>query len=178
MGRLKQLLRYHGRTLLDHSIRQAVEAGLEPVIVVVGAEAEELAEAVAAENIEIVRNARWESGMGSSVAAGMRRVEDSGSEAVAILAADQPLVTSEHLREMSKLLWSSSVRMVGAEYNGTLGVPAFFKREMFSLLASLPPEAGARRLLRGARTEIGAYPLPEAALDIDTPEDFAALERL
>ena len=175
MGRLKQLLPYRGRTFIEHSIRQAREAGFQPVIVVVGAEAEAVIAALAGEPVEIARNEAWESGMGSSIAAGMRRFEGSDAEAVAILLADQPLVTSAHLRAMANLLESPDVRTVAAEYNGTLGVPALFRREMFPLLALLPPEAGARHLLRGSRAHISAYPLPEAAMDVDTPDDFAAL---
>jgi len=55
-------------------------------------------------------------------------------------------------------------------------VPALFKREMFGRLASLRPEAGARDLLRNQEFDVAAFPLPEAAMDIDTPADFAALE--
>jgi molybdenum cofactor cytidylyltransferase len=175
MGRLKQLLPYRGRTLVEHSVRHAIEAGFKPVIVVVGAEAEAVAAALAAEPVVIARNVAWESGMGSSIATGMRYLDATDSDAVAILLADQPLVTSNHLVSMASLLGAPHVRIVAAEYNGTLGVPALFKREIFPLLSALPPEAGARHLLRGSRAEIRAYPLPEAAMDIDTPEDFEAL---
>jgi len=175
MGRLKQLLPYRGRTLVEHSIRQAMDAGFEPVIVVVGAEAQAVMAAIAAELVEVARNDAWESGMGSSIAAGMRHVAAGERDAVAILLADQPLVTSAHLIAMAKLLEPTHIHIVAAEYSGTLGVPAIFKREMFPLLAALPPEAGARHLLREARLQIAVYPLPEAAMDVDTPEDFEAL---
>lgn len=175
MSRLKQLLPYRGRTLVEHSIRQAMDAGFEPVIVVIGAEAQSVMAAIAAEPVEIARNDPWESGMGSSIAAGMRHVAAVEPDAVAILLADQPLVTSAHLVAMAKLLEAAHIHIVAAEYNGTLGVPALFKREMFPLLAVLPPEAGARHLLRGSRSQIAVYPLPEAAMDVDTPEDFEAL---
>jgi molybdenum cofactor cytidylyltransferase len=177
MGRLKQLLPYRGRTLAEHSIRQAMEAGFGPVIVVTGAEAETVIAALAAEPVVIARNAAWESGMGSSISAGMTHLEASDADAVAILLADQPLVTSNHLAAMATLLLNGHLLAVAAEYNGTLGVPAFFKREMFPLLAALPPQAGARHLLRSPAAQIAAYPLPEAAMDVDTPADFAALNR-
>ena len=175
MGRLKQLLPYRGRTLVEHSVRQAREAGFRPIVVVVGAEAETVSAALAGEPVLIAHNQAWESGMGSSIAAGMGRIEASDAEAVAILLADQPLVTSGHLIAMATLLERADVSMVGAEYNGTLGVPALFKTGMFPLLAALPPEAGARHLLRGSGSEIAVFPLPEAAMDVDTPDDFEAL---
>jgi CTP:molybdopterin cytidylyltransferase MocA len=72
-------------------------------------------------------------------------------------------------------LETGSTPAVAAQYNGGLGVPAFFKRELFAALATLPPEAGARRLLRDSGLQVSAYPLPEAAIDIDTPEDYRRL---
>lgn len=179
MGKLKQLLPYRGRTLVEHSIQQAVEAGFHPIIVVVGAEADAVRRAIAAQPIEIVQNQQWQSGMGSSIAAGIRQLKESGAEsaAVAIVLGDQPLVTAEHLAAMRTLLHTRENPVVAAQYQRTIGVPALFKRELFSMLASLPPEAGARHLLRTSVVRVTEFPLPEAAVDIDTPADFGALER-
>ncbi len=177
MGRLKQLLPFGGRTLLEHSIEQALQAGFDPVVVVIGAEADVVRAAIAAQPVDLVWNEGWETGMGSSIAAGMTRLlqisADSG--AVAILLADQPLVNASHLIAMRSLLHLSNSEAVAAQYGGTLGVPAVFARRLFPLLESLPPDAGARRLLRDENLDVAAFPLAEAATDIDTPEDFAAL---
>jgi molybdenum cofactor cytidylyltransferase len=179
MGAQKQLLRYRGLTLLEHCVGQALEARLNPVIVVVGAGASEVRAAIAAQPVEIVENPAWQSGMGSSLSAGIQSLLNTSANAdttaVAVLLADQPCVRAEHLIAMRQLLETGSASAVAAEYSGGLGVPAFFKRELFGALASLPPEAGARRLLRQSGLHVSAYPLPEAAIDIDTPEDFAQL---
>jgi molybdenum cofactor cytidylyltransferase len=76
---------------------------------------------------------------------------------------------------MRQLLSSAETSIVAAQYSGTIGVPAMFKRELFHELISLPPEAGARSLLRGSDAKVTPFPLPEAAVDIDTPEDFEVL---
>ncbi|HEY1949728.1 MAG TPA: nucleotidyltransferase family protein, partial [Bryobacteraceae bacterium] len=148
MGAQKQLLRYRGLTLLEHCVGQALEAQLNPVIVVVGAGAPEVRAAIAAQPVEIVENPAWQSGMGSSLSAGMQRLLNARAAAVAVLLADQPRVLAEHLIAMRQLLETCSALAVAAQYSGGLGVPAFFKRELFAALAGLPPEAGARRLLR------------------------------
>src|SRR5690348_4671614 len=172
MGRLKQLLPYRGSTLVEHAAEQALAAGCNPVVVVVGAEAESVRAALAGRPVRVVENSAWHLGMGSSIQAGMEVLLDA--EAVCILLADQPFVEARHLREMQTLLEGSAALAVAAEYNGTLGVPAFFKRELFRELQSLEPTTGARALLRRYAM---AFPLPEAAVDIDTPEDFARLSR-
>jgi molybdenum cofactor cytidylyltransferase len=170
MGQLKQLLAYRGRTLVEHAMEQALAAGFDPVIVVVGAEADSVRVGLSGRPILVVDNPFWHLGMGSSIAAGVGVLAEA--QAVAILLADQPLVEARHLREMQALLDSSDAPAVAAQYNGTLGVPAVFKRELFGALRSLDPAAGARALLRA---EAVPFPLPEAAMDIDTPQDFAAL---
>ena len=170
MGRLKQLLPYGRSTLVEHAAEQALAAGFDPVVVVVGAEAASVRAALTARSVRVVENSAWHLGMGSSIQAGMEVLLDA--EAVCILLADQPYVEAWHLREMQRLLEGSGTLAVAAEYNGTLGVPAFFKRELFRELQSLEPTTGARALLRRYAV---AYPLAEAAVDVDTPEDFARL---
>jgi molybdenum cofactor cytidylyltransferase len=178
MGQLKQLLAYRGRTLLRHSIGKAIGAGFRPIVVVVGSNAQMLRRSIAGKAaVKIVHNEQWETGMGSSIRAGMRALLDSDEvpEAAAILVADQPLVQAKHLAAMRRLLSSAGSSIVAAQYSDTIGVPALFKQELFGALLSLPPEVGARRLLRTSDADVTPFPLPEAAVDIDTPEDFERL---
>jgi molybdenum cofactor cytidylyltransferase len=177
MGRLKQLLPYRKETLLGHAVQQAVDAGFQPVIVVIGAQAEVVRNSLSHKPVDIVENRLWQSGMGSSVSAGMRRLTESAPlpASIAILLGDQPLVESRHLQAMKGLLEENRAAAIAAEYGGTLGVPAIFRPEMFEHLAGLLPAEGARRLLRHPQFKILSFPLPEAAVDLDTPEDLAAL---
>jgi molybdenum cofactor cytidylyltransferase len=174
MGQLKQLLAYRGRTLLQHSIHQAIGAGFAPIVVVVGASSDMLLQLVADPNVIVVQNETWETGMGSSVRAGMQALLKNGEvlSAVALMVADQPLVEAKHLAAMRQLLFAGDSSIVAAQYGDTLGVPALFKPELFHALSSLPPEAGARALLRNSNANVIRFPLAEAAVDIDTPEDF------
>ncbi len=177
MGRLKQVLPYKRGTLISHAVSEALEAGFDPVIVVVGAESGAVRSALAEQPVSIVENPSWGKGMGSSVAAGVRYLQEQtgDSAAVAILLADQPLVKAAHLAALKDLFSRSGATVVAAYYNDTLGVPAIFDRSLFPVLIALPPEAGARSLLRDPRMPVTVFDLPEAAVDIDTPGDFAAL---
>ena len=177
MGKLKQLLPFQGRTLLEGSLRQAVEAGFDPIVIVLGAQAEIIREAFLEGRARIIENVAWQLGMGSSLAAGFRYLESSHADvdAAAVLLADQPLVRANHLLQMARLLASQDVSAVAAEYNSTTGVPAIFTRQHFETLANVDPATGARGLLRSPGLNVAKFPLPEAAADIDTPEDFARL---
>ena len=176
MGQLKQTLPYRGSTLVGHAVDRAVRAGFSPIIVVVGAEAGSVRTALAGLPVFVAHNAEWQSGMGSSIVAGMRRLQtlETDPEAVAILLADQPLIQTSHLTAMRAHLRSGAA-IVAARYNGTVGVPALFHRSLFGELASLDPAAGARSLLLRGGQSLIAFDLAEAATDIDTPSDFSAL---
>lgn len=176
MGTLKQLLPYRGKTLIQHAIDEAVEARFDPIVVVVGSGADEIRNAIVGP-VAIVENMNWETGMGSSIVAGMRALPALAdtADAVTLLAADQPLVEGRHLAAMRELFVSTGAEIVAAEYRGTVGVPALFGRKWFEALTALPPEAGARVLLRTPEARVTRFPLPEAALDLDTREDFERL---
>jgi molybdenum cofactor cytidylyltransferase len=122
MGQLKQLLPYRGKTLVEHAVEQALAAGFDPVVVVVGAEADLVRVAVSERPVTVVENSFWHLGMGSSIAAGVGVLAEAQS--LAIMLADQPLVEARHMREMQALLDRSTAPAVAAQYNGTLGVPA------------------------------------------------------
>jgi molybdenum cofactor cytidylyltransferase len=178
MGRLKQVMPVGGGTLLWHVIDTAMDAALGPVIVVVGAEAETVRDAVAHKDVIVAENPDWEAGMGSSIAAGMRALQQLGEPigGVAILLADQPKITARHLSSMRVLLQTPGADAVAAEYGDTVGVPAFFSASCFDRLAELPANSGAKPLLLDGSLKVVRFALPEAAIDIDTPKDLKALD--
>ena len=177
MGRLKQLLPYAGATLLNHAVEQALGAGFSPVVLVVGAEADRVAASLHRGDIEIALNQGWEAGMGSSITLGVRellRIQPQPA-AVCVTLADQPLVKSVHLEGMMDKFIGSKADVVAARYRGTLGAPALFSCSVLPSLLELSPESGAKKLFYNAEWNIQPFDLPEAASDIDTPEDFAQL---
>ncbi|MBV8865799.1 MAG: nucleotidyltransferase family protein [Acidobacteriaceae bacterium] len=179
MGTLKQVMSFGEKTLAEHAVMEAREAGFDPVIVVVGAQSKSVRSKLAAQPVAMVENRQWQSGMGSSISVGIQYLLGLGidSAAVAILLADQPLIKASHLKAMRDQFSHTGATIIAARYNEVLGVPAIFKRSLFAALTVLDPAAGARSLLRDPAQQTVSFDLPEAAVDIDTPEDFAALSR-
>ena len=70
-GRTKQLLDWKGSPFVRVVALTALEAGLSPVIVVTGANAEKVESVVKDLNVITVRNADWKSGQASSIKAGI-----------------------------------------------------------------------------------------------------------
>lgn len=178
MGAAKQLLDMAGKPMLRFSAETALASECVPVIVVLGAHEAEIRPALLGLNVEIVVNDRWEEGMGTSIQAGLLALATweraHGEIAGTILAlSDQPFVTPTFLRGLAEKHHESGRPIVAAAYAGTAGVPAFFARETFPLLMALKPEHGCKAVILGHIADTVLVECPEAARDIDTPDDYA-----
>ena len=178
MGRPKQLLPYHGHTLLRHAAETALASGCGPIVLVTGALHEPLVAEVSGLPIQSVHNAEWQTGMASSIRAGLAALAEMRPAAVLIMLTDQPLVTPKLLRELIVRQQQTQAPIVAAVYGDTLGVPAIFARTMLPELLQLQGQQGAGRLIAALGPAVGRVPFPAGLLDVDTPADYANLQRL
>ncbi len=177
MGRPKQLLPYRGSTLVRHAAETALATALGPVLVVLGAEAELCRQALAALNVRTVVNPAWAEGMGASISAGMTELEQLAPEldGVLILLHDQPAIPADRLVDLVAARQADD-RIVASCYGNVTGVPAWFHRELFAELRQLRGPQGARAMIEAHATRVRRFEMPEAAFDIDTPEDYQRLD--
>ena len=175
MGQPKQLLPYRGRTLLRHAADTAVATGCAPVVLVTGALYNALAAEVADLPIQVVHNPDWQTGMASSIRAGLAAAISSQPTAYLIMLSDQPLVAPELLLQMIAQQQQTQAPAVAAAYGDILGVPAVFNRSMLPALQHLEGAQGANRLIKSLGSAVGQVPFPSGLIDMDTPEQYAAL---
>ena len=175
MGRPKQLLPYHGRTLLRHAAETAVAAGCAPIVLVTGALHDELLAEIVGLPILAERNPDWETGMASSIRAGLAAVAAAAPRAVLVMLTDQPLVTPELLRQLIVQQHATQAPIVAAAYGETLGVPAIFDKSLLPELLKLQGAQGAGRLIARLGAAVGQVAFPAGLLDVDTPAQYTAL---
>lgn len=175
MGQPKQLLPYHGRTLLRHAAETAVVSGCAPILMVTGALHEELLPEIAGLPIQPVHNAEWETGMASSIRAGLTALAGTQPAAVLIMLTDQPLVTPALLQQLVRQQQQTQAPAVVAAYGDTLGVPAVFAPVLLPKLLQLQGQQGAGRLIASLGAAVGQVPFPAGVFDVDTPEQYTAL---
>lgn len=171
-GTPKQLAIVQGEPLVKRACRTALQAGLDPVLLVLGAHGPEVLTAVSPLSVRPLFNPQAAVGMGTSVALGAKAVlADQNIEELTVLLSDQPWVTVEHLTGLSRLREERAAWVAASAYGGTLGVPATFHRSLFPALAKLRGDRGARDLIRGTanRVELSFEP---AAFDVDVPVDL------
>ena len=178
MGTPKQLLNIGGCSLIRRVAQTALGSGAEKVVVVLGAHATTIQQELEGLNLSVAVNEAWDSGMGSSVVCGVKTLQKEAPrvEGAILLVADQPDITGDSLRK----LWQASAddpcaAVVASRYGDVVGTPAFFGRDHFGDLLKLEGAHGARHLLKRYANDVRTVDLPEAAFDLDTPEDFAAL---
>jgi molybdenum cofactor cytidylyltransferase len=178
LGQPKQLLLFNGETLLSRAVRLSSEAGAAPVFVVLGAQAGILQRALAGASARPVLNPEWQSGLASSLRAGVHAAEALSPpvDGVLLMNCDQPRLDAAHLRALLAAFAAQAGQGIAASaYSGVHGVPAIFPRALFGALQSLTGDKGARSLLEQAAIPVALVPFAGGDLDIDTPEDLAHL---
>ena len=170
-GSPKQLVRVAGRPLLHSALARAADVAGSAVSVVLGAHAAELTPLLTHSQALIVINRDWREGIASSIRTGVLRLPPS-CNAVLLMLADQAAVTAEDLKRLVSAWRRQPDYIVAARYGMTTGVPAVFPRSVFSDLAALRGDTGARALLQRNPDRVVRVPMASAAIDIDTPEDL------
>jgi CTP:molybdopterin cytidylyltransferase MocA len=168
LGQPKATVELAGSTLAERGVALLRAGGADPVIVVTGAVPVELPGVVS------VHNPDWMSGMGSSLAAGLRALA-GGAAAAVIALADQPLVGAAAVRRLIAAHASGATVAVAA-YAGQPRNPVLIDRIHWpAVIETATGDAGARTFLRAhpdlvTLVECGDTGSPD---DIDTPEDLA-----
>lgn len=179
MGEPKQLLPYNNTTLLLHSIKQVIDIKHSEVFIVVGAYFTAILNAIRGQKVTIIRNSKWEQGMGSSLSKGIELIKKKNQyNSVLITLGDLPLLTSEHYQALIALSASSKKRIVVTNYSKVSGVPTIFHRSLFSELSALSNDEGAGSLIIKYKKETIEMTSEAPFLDVDTKEAYQKLLKL
>jgi nicotine blue oxidoreductase len=164
MGTPKALVELAGETLVARSVQVLADAGVEPIVVVVGAVDVTVADA------RVVNNPRWADGMGTSLAVGMSVLVDVGD--VIVIPVDMPGLTAAAVRAF--LQRAAGFDLARATFHGKPGHPVLIRQgHLESVIASLEPEMGAKEYLRAHRAVEIELSDQADGRDVDTPEQLA-----
>lgn len=189
LGTPKQLLlNAHGVPLVCAVVRALHDAACDPIVVVLGAHAEDVAAALIgnATTVHLVPNRAWREGMGSSIRTGIAAMSTHPAmgdvDAVLVAACDMPSADGEHFTALHGAFLRGSARdvmaRVASEYAATnsgaptRGIPAVIPRSDWPTLLTLAGDRGAKGLFEAPDTF--TVPLSHGSFDLDTPGDVAA----
>ncbi len=179
MGQPKQFLDVGGQTLVRRAALAAAESGCQPVIVVLGAEAEAVRRELADLRMLVAENPNWRHGMADSLHVGLTALLERCPEvdSALFMVCDQPMVTAGHLRLLVEERCSTGAPIVASAYGDTVGVPALFSRDLFPELLALSGQEGARQVIARHSESVCVVPFPGGELDLDTPGDYERFNR-
>lgn len=177
MGGPKALLEVDGEPLVRRAIRLLVDGGCTPVVVVVGAAAEQVRPLCA--GAAVVDAVDWQTGMGASLRTGLAALDPAPDvDACVVTLVDQPWVTAEAVERLRAAHRTGAVTAV-ASYDGRARNPVLLDRSVWAdVAAGAIGDEGARTWLREHPSLVITVDCTDVGSpdDLDTPQDLAALE--
>jgi CTP:molybdopterin cytidylyltransferase MocA len=169
---------FSGETFLSATIR-CLSAVTDQVVAVVGGNASALAPVVYASGGSLVRNPAPENGQFSSLRVGLQAVLDLGRDAAMITLVDRPPAGVAVLAKLRRAFEEapSDTWAVVPEFNGRHGHPFLAGREMIEVFLKAPATATAREIEHQHQEHLlyVAVEDPHVVMNVNTPEDYAAL---
>lgn len=177
MGQPKQLLPYKEQTLLSYVTKCAIASAGNPVIVILGANAEKIEPEIASLPIRIVKNNKWNQGISSSIRCGISYIQKQylNLDGVVFLTCDQPFVSAELIEQLIAAHNSTNKPIIASQYGETLGIPALFDHSLFSELRELKGDRGAKRIINKYPDLVDVIDFPQGTIDLDTLENYQQL---
>lgn len=169
-GGPKPLAPWQGGTLLSRAIAAAGDVCGDRVIVVTGGHAAAVTAACGVCRTQY--NEDWQTGLGASIACGIRAVATLGAEMALLVPVDQPFIAPTHLRALADRA-AREGRCVLSRDGAVTGPPAAVPDALFAELAVMTGEAGLKKMLAG----YGVLDAPGILRDADTPAALARLEQ-
>ncbi|RCK73864.1 MAG: CTP:molybdopterin cytidylyltransferase [Anaerolineae bacterium] len=173
-GKPKPLLIWRGETLVHRAARLALEAGLQPVIVVCGAEGNAVAEAVADLPVAVVQNPDWSGGQSTSIKAALHTLGEKSGGAIFLLV-DQPFISLPLLQALLENHAQSLAPVIAPLVGDRRTNPVLFDRLTFPDLLRLEGDVGGRAIFGRYPPQWLIWQDERLPFDLDTPDDYRKL---
>ena len=171
MGSPKQLLPLGDKTMIGCAIENALQSQANKVFCVLGANSEKINPSIENYDIETILNSNYKKGLSSSIVKGIETLQAAAFDAVLIMLADQPNVTTEYINTLIDAYRENPKNIITSKYSKTHGVPAVFPRKLYNQLQQLKGDKGAKTFLNASKNIIG-IDTNQPLIDIDTQEDY------
>jgi molybdenum cofactor cytidylyltransferase len=174
MGTNKLLLPFGARAVIARAASAAIVAGLDPVFVVVGHEADRVGAALVGLPVTLVLNLDYAAGIVTSLRTGMAAVPDDVPAAV-VLLGDMPFVTGAMIAALVARA-RAGADLVVSTYGGELAPPFLYGSRYYPELRALAGPGCGKQVIKRHRADAVEIAWPvEAMRDLDEPADLASL---
>ncbi len=171
LGQPKQLVKYHGLTLLAD-----IEAKLlnccDQVFVVLGYQSERFRKELC--SAKAINNPNWQLGLGSSLACGAK-VAGNQTDGLLIALSDQPKIDGDHYQKLVDQFTLTPDQIVSTSYQDQCGVPVIFPSHFMQQLIHLDSQKGAQSVINNHPNQVKKINCQAAGFDLDTADDLVSL---
>ncbi len=173
-GSNKATLMYKGKPFIRVVTETAITAGLWPVIVVLGADAQDISAFLDGLPVHIVVNNRWQNGQSTSIHKGIRALPKDIGGAIFLLV-DQPQLPHTLIQFLLERHYQTQNPIIAPLVNGQRGTPVLFDKVTFDDLLSISGDVGGRAIFSNYSIDWVQWVDSRALVDIDTQRDYDTL---
>ncbi|NNL15197.1 MAG: nucleotidyltransferase family protein [Flavobacteriaceae bacterium] len=180
MGSPKQLLKWKGSNLINHTISKAIKLKAKDIFVILGANSDLIKSELDQNRVNVLFNRDWKKGLGSSISHGIKFIlkSDPELEGILIMLVDQPLIEYDHYLKLINSFDSDSKAIIATKYSDdNLGVPALIDEFYFKELCDLNSDSGAKQLFVKYAQNVVSVANHKANFDLDTLDEYEQLYR-
>ncbi|SHF92674.1 nucleotidyltransferase family protein [Ornithinibacillus halophilus] len=173
MGKLKGLLPWQGKSLIQYQVEQLLEAGFDQIIVVLGYRSPLLEQEIKGYPVTIVKNPHFEVGKSSSIRVGVTSIQ-SNIKGIMITAVDQP-VPSMTLIQMMEAMNKQDGDIIIPVYQEKRGHPVLFNSRLIDDLLQVNEKTqGLKKVIHNYYDRITYLEVkdPSVLLNLNRPEDY------
>ncbi len=156
-GGPKALLVTDGETLLGRAVAAARGAGCDPVLAVLGCEADRVRKEADLTGVTVLENESWRTGAGSSLRIGLAALEGTGADAAVVLSVAQAGVGAALIGRLVDGVGAGTLRT--ATYQGRRAHPVVLGRDHWAGVSALAVgDLGARAYLTAHSAQVEHVP--------------------
>jgi len=166
MGENKLLLPFGKRLIIQRTLDNLIASRAQTVIVVLGSRAAEINEVIGQRNVTTVFNPNYAYGMNTSLAAGIKTVENH-VKFILVALGDQPLVTTQTYDTLIATAMCTDKGILVPTYAGKRGNPIVLSIGYRTALLGLSGDIGGRELLRAYSGDVLEVPVEDKGIIIN-----------
>lgn len=179
-GQNKLLKEINGAPMITRTVKTLDQLGLLEVLVVTGHDDQPMRQALADFTLRFIENIDASDGMGSSIAAGVKKLDDR-AKGFFIVLADMPFIQKEDIQALATKFNSAEIKhpICVPTHNEKKGHPVLFHSHYKSALVALTGDKGAKRILEREKNSVITVQRNNAGIlqDFDTEGDFQEIEK-
>ena len=172
MGQPKQLLRFGDVTMLELVVLAVEESTLDPIVVVLGAHADEIKAGVDLRGARAVFNVDHRRGSATSLRAGLAVVDPAAGAVV--VAGDQPAITADVIDALAAEYREENAWAAVVEYTDSVGHPWVLSHEALEAMPSHEGDKVLWDMLSGDDRVLRVAVDRPKPIDVNTWDDYEA----